>query len=77
MMIFLALLSPFIVMAGLYLLERRAKRIRKEQKTYAQPVNKPDFEEKITTRDGLDIIRRSSVDERLIDLDKKWNDPMA
>ena len=72
-----AILSPIIIMVGIYLSERRMKRIRREQKTYAEPKNKPDFEDEITNGNGFQYSKKSSVDDRLIELDKRWNDPMG
>ena len=72
-----AILSPIIIMVGIYLLERRMKRIRREQKTYAEPKNEPDFEDEITNGNGFQYSKKSSVDDRLIELDKRWNDPMG
>ena len=72
-----AILSPIIIMFGIYLLERRMKRIRREQKTYAEPKNQPEFEDEIIRENGFQYSKKSSVDDRLMELDKRWNDPMG
>lgn len=73
----LALLSPFLVIVGLYLFHRRTQRIRRELAAHALPINKPDYEEEIRAKDGLVYGRKSNVDDRLIEIQKQWNDPMA
>jgi hypothetical protein len=76
MTMILAMLSPFIVIGLIYLFERRVKRIRKQQAVHLLPVNKPDFEDEISTQEGVTYSKKSSVDDRLIEIDRQWNDPM-
>jgi hypothetical protein len=53
--------------------ERHVKKIRKEHKIGILPTNKPDYEEEISNCYGLRETRKSSVDNRLIEIENTWN----